>query len=136
MVRHQHLWSFLFQSDARFTVVKEHTFVLKFYSDSMDGCLTCFTCLIFSRQGPLNCLLHIYQVFTESVRLTDEAAIKEQTDEEGDIFNWITHQAKQGVLTAQVSKYEIRQRCLFIRNFFRHKSPYSTAMLRFVCSCT
>ena len=41
-------------------------------------------------------------MFTESVRLTDELALKEQTDEEGDLFNWIKHQAQQGVLSAQV----------------------------------
>ena len=37
------------------------------------------------------------------MRLTDELALKEQTDEEGDLFNWIKHQAKQGVLSAQVN---------------------------------
>ncbi|XP_064599462.1 protein sel-1 homolog 3-like [Liolophura sinensis] len=40
-------------------------------------------------------------IVTESVRLTDELQMKEQTDEEGDIFMWMKHQAKQGVLGAQ-----------------------------------
>ncbi|XP_053372866.1 protein sel-1 homolog 3-like [Mercenaria mercenaria] len=40
-------------------------------------------------------------VYTESIRLTDEVAIHEQTDEDGDIFHWLTFQAKQGVLSAQ-----------------------------------
>ncbi|XP_052265237.1 protein sel-1 homolog 3-like isoform X2 [Dreissena polymorpha] len=40
-------------------------------------------------------------VLTESIRLTDELAINEQTDENGDIFHWLSHQAKQGVLSAQ-----------------------------------
>ncbi|WAR04420.1 SE1L3-like protein [Mya arenaria] len=40
-------------------------------------------------------------VFTESVRLTDERALHEQTDEDGDVFQWLSHQAKQGVLSAQ-----------------------------------
>ncbi|GAB1598661.1 protein sel-1 homolog 3-like [Argonauta hians] len=41
-------------------------------------------------------------VLTESIRLTDEDLVKEQTDENGDIFNWLKHQAKQGVLSAQL----------------------------------
>ena len=28
---------------------------------------------------------------------------KKQTDEEGDLFNWIKHQAQHGVLSAQVN---------------------------------
>ncbi|CAI9722675.1 protein sel-1 homolog 3-like [Octopus vulgaris] len=41
-------------------------------------------------------------VLTESVRLNDDIMVKEQTDENGDIFNWLKHQAKQGVLSAQL----------------------------------
>ncbi|XP_067676665.1 protein sel-1 homolog 3-like [Haliotis asinina] len=41
-------------------------------------------------------------VLTESVRLTDEAALKEQTDENGDIFMWLKHQAQAGVASAQI----------------------------------
>lgn len=40
-------------------------------------------------------------VLTESIRLTDDKVLKEVTDEEGDIFMWLKHQAKQGVLSAQ-----------------------------------
>ena len=42
------------------------------------------------------------QVATEYVRLKDEAALRQQTDETGDLFRWLTHQAGQGVLSAQV----------------------------------
>ncbi|XP_048254437.1 protein sel-1 homolog 3-like [Haliotis rufescens] len=41
-------------------------------------------------------------VLTESVRLTDEMALKEQTDEDGDIFMWLKHQAQAGVASAQI----------------------------------
>ncbi|XP_064651624.1 protein sel-1 homolog 3-like [Lineus longissimus] len=40
-------------------------------------------------------------VFTEEIRLTDAAALDIQTDEDGDVFQWVKHQAHQGVLTAQ-----------------------------------
>ncbi|KAK3106808.1 hypothetical protein FSP39_000229 [Pinctada imbricata] len=40
-------------------------------------------------------------VETESVRLTDEDTLREQTDEDGDVFHWLKHQAQKGVLTAQ-----------------------------------
>ncbi|ESO89489.1 hypothetical protein LOTGIDRAFT_165081 [Lottia gigantea] len=42
-----------------------------------------------------------HNVLTESVRLTDEAKLQQQTDEEGDIFLWLKHQAQAGVLSAQ-----------------------------------
>ncbi|KAJ8316168.1 hypothetical protein KUTeg_006182 [Tegillarca granosa] len=40
-------------------------------------------------------------VFTESIRLTNEAQLREQTDEDGDIFHWLQHQAQKGVFSAQ-----------------------------------
>ncbi|XP_074652481.1 protein sel-1 homolog 3-like isoform X1 [Tubulanus polymorphus] len=40
-------------------------------------------------------------VQTEFVRLTDEVLMKEQTDENGDVFQWIKHQAAQGVASAR-----------------------------------
>ncbi|XP_061169647.1 protein sel-1 homolog 3-like [Saccostrea echinata] len=40
-------------------------------------------------------------VLTESIRLTDDANLREQTDEDGDVFHWWIHQAKKGVFTAQ-----------------------------------
>ncbi|XP_050415891.1 protein sel-1 homolog 3 [Patella vulgata] len=40
-------------------------------------------------------------VLTEFVRLTDEATLQKQTDEEGDVFLWLKHQAQSGVLSAQ-----------------------------------
>lgn len=43
-----------------------------------------------------------WQVLTESVRLTDDVNLREQTDEDGDVFHWWMHQAKRGVLAAQV----------------------------------
>ena len=45
----------------------------------------------------------LFQLLTELVRLTDEAQMREQTDEEGDLFMWFKHQASNGVLSAQVS---------------------------------
>ena len=42
------------------------------------------------------------QVVTEKVRLTDEAALDDQTTEDGDLFQWFKHQAAQGVVSAQV----------------------------------
>ena len=42
------------------------------------------------------------QVVTEKVRLTDEAALDDQTPEDGDLFQWFKHQAAQGVVSAQV----------------------------------
>lgn len=41
-------------------------------------------------------------MLTESVRLTDDVNLREQTDEDGDVFHWWMHQAKRGVLAAQV----------------------------------
>ena len=43
------------------------------------------------------------QVFAEQIRLTDEAALEQQTDEDGDLFQWFKHQAAKGVVNAQVS---------------------------------
>ncbi|OWF53033.1 protein sel-1 homolog 3-like [Mizuhopecten yessoensis] len=40
-------------------------------------------------------------VLTESVRLTDEDQLREQTDEDGDVFQWLKHQASNGVFSAQ-----------------------------------
>jgi len=42
------------------------------------------------------------QVFTEMVRLTNDNALREHTDEHGDLFLWFKHQASQGVVGAQV----------------------------------
>jgi len=39
---------------------------------------------------------------TELVRLTSEVQISSQTEETGDLFVWLKHQASQGVLNAQV----------------------------------
>ena len=36
------------------------------------------------------------------VRLTNEEAIEQQTEEDGDLFMWFKHQAFQGVVNAQV----------------------------------
>jgi len=44
----------------------------------------------------------IVQVFTEMVRLTNDNALREHTDERGDLFLWLKHQASQGVVGAQV----------------------------------
>ena len=43
-----------------------------------------------------------WQVLTEHVRLTDDGALREQTEENGDLFLWLRHQATQGVVSAQV----------------------------------
>lgn len=40
-------------------------------------------------------------VVSEKVRLTDEAQLKLQTDDQGDLWNWITHQASHGVNSAR-----------------------------------
>ncbi|XP_048772690.2 protein sel-1 homolog 3-like [Ostrea edulis] len=40
-------------------------------------------------------------VLTESIRLTDDVNLREQTDEDGDVFHWWIHQAQKGVFTAQ-----------------------------------
>lgn len=45
------------------------------------------------------------QILTELVRLTDEAAMKSQTEEDGDIFQWMKHQAETGVQSAQVISF-------------------------------
>ncbi|KAK7499889.1 hypothetical protein BaRGS_00008980 [Batillaria attramentaria] len=42
------------------------------------------------------------EVATEMVRLIDEATMEQQTDESGDLFLWLKHQAQQGVTSAQV----------------------------------
>jgi len=36
------------------------------------------------------------------IRLTDTVEIQAQTEETGDYFLWLKHQASQGVLSAQV----------------------------------
>ncbi|XP_076438447.1 protein sel-1 homolog 3-like [Babylonia areolata] len=41
------------------------------------------------------------QVTTETVRLMDEQTLQQQTDEGGDLFNWLSHQAQHGVASAQ-----------------------------------
>ena len=38
----------------------------------------------------------------DQVRLTDEEALGQQTDEQGDLFQWFKYQAAQGVVHAQV----------------------------------
>lgn len=55
-------------------------------------------------------------MLTESVRLTDDVNLREQTDEDGDVFHWWMHQAKRGVLAAQVK--------ILILNLLNH-IPYS-----------
>jgi len=45
---------------------------------------------------------HCMQVFTEMLRLNNENALREHTDEEGDLFLWFKHQASLGVVGAQV----------------------------------
>jgi len=42
------------------------------------------------------------QVYTEMIRLTNENALREHTDEHGDLFLWFKHQASQGIVGAQV----------------------------------
>jgi len=42
------------------------------------------------------------QVFTETIRLNNEKALREHTDEHGDLFLWFKHQASQGIVGAQV----------------------------------
>jgi len=37
------------------------------------------------------------------VRLTNENALREHTDEDGDLFLWFKHQASQGIVGAQVT---------------------------------
>lgn len=41
-------------------------------------------------------------MWSERVRLTDDAALDQQTDEDGDLFQWFRHQASQGAVHAQV----------------------------------
>jgi len=53
---------------------------------------------------------------TESVRLTDEVQLKEQTDEEGDVFQWLKHQAGKGVLSAQVNLSCYKTRFMVFRH--------------------
>ena len=55
----------------------------------------------------LSLLHHTLQITTEHVRLTDERSLQKQTDEDGDLFNWMKHQAHQGVKGAQVTLFEI-----------------------------
>ncbi len=47
-------------------------------------------------------------LFTEHVRLTDERTLRAQTDEDGDLFNWLKHQAQKGTLSAKVSANQFR----------------------------
>ena len=56
------------------------------------------------------------QVITELVRLTNEDAVKEQTDENGDLFLWFKHQAFQGVVHAQVIYLAISLVAAAVRN--------------------
>ncbi|XP_025101243.1 protein sel-1 homolog 3-like isoform X1 [Pomacea canaliculata] len=42
------------------------------------------------------------EVATEMVRLIDEVAMEQQTDENGDLFLWLKHQAQKGVQSAQL----------------------------------
>lgn len=44
----------------------------------------------------------VSQVYTEMIRLTDTHEVQAQTEETGDYFLWLKHQASQGVLSAQV----------------------------------
>lgn len=46
-----------------------------------------------------------WKVLTESIRLTDDINLREQTDEDGDVFHWWIHQAKKGVFAAQVNGF-------------------------------
>lgn len=51
-------------------------------------------------------LAPVFQVETEYVRLTDELALKKQTEENGDIYNFVKLQADQGVTSAQVGVHQ------------------------------
>ncbi|CAD5121683.1 DgyrCDS10169 [Dimorphilus gyrociliatus] len=44
---------------------------------------------------------HQEGVVAEKIRLTDEVQLKLQTDDQGDLWNWITHQASHGVNSAR-----------------------------------
>ena len=50
----------------------------------------------------------ILQVITESVKLSDEEQMKEQSDENGDVFQWMKLQAERGVFSAQVDLYTFK----------------------------
>jgi hypothetical protein len=51
------------------------------------------------------------QVYTEWIRLTNEDAVKEQTDEDGDLFLWFKHQAFLGTVNAQVMNEAVDFSC-------------------------
>jgi len=43
----------------------------------------------------------------EHIRLTDDKLLNELTFDKSDVFYWLTQQAKRGVASAQVNRYEI-----------------------------
>ena len=43
----------------------------------------------------------------EHIRLTDDQLLNEMTFDKSDVFYWLTQQAKRGVASAQVNRYEI-----------------------------
>lgn len=51
----------------------------------------------------------VFKALTELVRLTNEVQINAQTEETGDLFMWLKHQASQGVLNAQVRWLDIHR---------------------------
>lgn len=64
-------------------------------------------------------------MLTESIRLTDDINLREQTDEDGDVFHWWIHQAKKGVFAAQVNGF-LNQSGLHM-----FESKYSTSVVKF-----
>ncbi len=53
----------------------------------------------------------------EHIRLTDDKLLNELTFDKSDVFYWLTQQAKRGVASAQVNRYEISYK-LCTRKFF------------------
>ena len=65
------------------------------------------------------------------VRLTNENAVREHTDEDGDLFLWFKHQASQGIVGAQVIhlSYRRRQRVSGHPRNFRSRESNNHEML-------
>lgn len=54
----------------------------------------------------------LFQAFVEAIRLKDDELLKAQTNENGDVFLWLKHEAMRGNVAAQVELMWLELNCI------------------------